>query len=86
MRVIEVTEKAEKELKEILGKKPEGVISIRRNEEGWNVQVEILEKERIPDTESLIGIYELEMNQEGEIEEYKRISKKKKGETTREQT
>ena len=82
MKVKEVSEKAKKELKEIIGKKTEGVPTIRKNEEGWNVQVEILEKEKIPDTESLIGIYELEMNQEGEIEEYKRISVKKKGETT----
>jgi hypothetical protein len=50
----------------------EGVLGVRRNDDGWVVTVEVVEMRRIPDSTDVLGSYEVHVDQKGELQEYRR--------------
>jgi hypothetical protein len=64
---------------ELTGKEPEGVIGLERGEEGWKVQVEVLELRRIPNTTDVLAVYEVSVDQDGELEGYTRLRRYVRG-------
>ena len=65
---------ARKQIAEITGMDAESVSSLQRDEEGgWTVTVEVLELSRVPSTDDVIGSYEVELDEDGEMLGYKRI-------------
>ncbi len=56
----------------LVGRPIEGVSGFERTEDGWRVDVDVLELARIPDTTSVLGTYELELDEDGEILSYRR--------------
>jgi hypothetical protein len=75
----EVGDKIFLQIEGLLKKKAEGIVSISRVGENWNIQIEVLERKAIPDTQNILGIYELKLNSDLEIIEYKRIGMRHKG-------
>jgi hypothetical protein len=70
----EIAARARDELSEITGLEAEGVTSLERGEDGtWTVTVELLELSRVPETDDVIGSYELELDEDGEILGYRRV-------------
>jgi ADP-ribose pyrophosphatase YjhB (NUDIX family) len=70
----ELAQLARRELAEITGLKPEGVTSLEQQEDGtWIVTVELLELSRIPETDDVIGSYETELDETGELLGYRRV-------------
>ncbi|WP_055548409.1 gas vesicle protein [Streptomyces sp. NBRC 110028] len=57
----------------------EGVSAVRRTEDGWRVSVDVLEVARIPDTTSLLATYEVDLDQRGELREYRRVRRYRRG-------
>ena len=51
----------------------EGITGIRRNDDGWLVEVEVLEVERVPETSDVLASYEVEIDNDGEIVEFRRV-------------
>jgi hypothetical protein len=65
-----------------MGNKPdEGVTSLSRSENGWTVCVEELERKGIPDTMDILGLYEINMNDAGDLVSVERKSLRKRGDT-----
>lgn len=65
---------ARKQLSEITGMEAESVSSLQRGDDGtWKVVVEVLELSRVPSTDDVIGSYEVEMDEDGELLGYQRI-------------
>ncbi|HZB97739.1 MAG TPA: gas vesicle protein [Candidatus Sulfotelmatobacter sp.] len=66
---------ARDELADITGLKPEAVTSLERSEDGgtWWVTVELLELSRVPETDDLLGSYEAELDESGELVSYRRV-------------
>jgi Gas vesicle synthesis protein GvpO len=60
-------------LGELVGCPAEGITGIRRNEDGWIVEVEVLEVERVPETSDVLASYEVEIDNDGEIVEFRRL-------------
>jgi len=60
-------------LAELVGCPAEGITGIRRNEDGWIVEVEVLEVERVPETTDVLASYEVELDNDGEIVEFHRL-------------
>lgn len=52
--------------------KVSGVSAVAKTEEGWRVVVELVERAAVPDTMDLLGVYELRLDQEGELVGYER--------------
>ena len=66
--------RAKEELAEITGLEAESVTSLERSEDGaWIVTVELLELSRIPNTDDMLGSYEAELDEEGELLGYRRL-------------
>ncbi|MET9256368.1 gas vesicle protein GvpO [Streptomyces sp. NPDC048182] len=58
----------------------EGVSAVCRSEDdGWIVNVDLLEVARIPDTTSLLATYEVELDASGDLLRYRRISRYRRG-------
>jgi len=81
MRMNEVIEKAKKGIAELTTLKLNTVIGASKDEEsgGWRVMVELLEKASIPDAMDLLGIYEVLLDEEGEIVQFERKGMRKRG-------
>lgn len=50
-----------------------------RADEGWRVHVDVMEVPRIPDTTSLLATYEVEIGKDGELLQYRRIRRYRRG-------
>jgi hypothetical protein len=68
-----VARRATEQLGELTGKKAEFVSRAERNDDGWRLTVEVLEVERIPDSTSVLGSYEVRTDGGGELLEYARV-------------
>jgi len=57
----------------LLDKKAESVISVKKEENEWKVLVEVLERRAVPDSQDLLGRYELRLDENKELLGYERI-------------
>ncbi|MEU6125514.1 gas vesicle protein [Streptomyces sp. NPDC047123] len=67
------------QLAELTGMTPESVSSFERTEDGWLLQIEVLELARVPDTMSLIASYEVQLDPQGELTGYRRTRRYERG-------
>ncbi|MFF2200266.1 gas vesicle protein [Streptomyces sp. NPDC058145] len=68
------------ELTELISHRLEGVSAVSRSEDGgWIVNVDVLELARIPDTTSLLATYEVELDSAGELLQYRRVARYRRG-------
>jgi hypothetical protein len=59
-------------LQELTGRSPESVSGLDRHGDGWRLIVEVLELERIPNSTDVLGTYELDLTEDGELTGYRR--------------
>ncbi|MFH9859462.1 gas vesicle protein [Streptomyces sp. NPDC017202] len=76
---MEVLRQARAQLAELTGMTAESVSSFSQTEDGWSLEVEVLELERVPDTMSLMASYEVELDPEGQLTGYRRIRRYERG-------
>jgi hypothetical protein len=75
----QLTQRACAELGELLGREPEGVVSLERTDEGWRLGVEVVETRRIPDTADVLAEYEVEVDKRGRLMGYRRARRYARG-------
>lgn len=63
----------------LTGREAEGVTGTKRLEDGWLVEVEVVETRRIPDTADLLAVYQVELDGEGELTGYRRARRYQRG-------
>ncbi len=69
-----LAQRAREELSEITGLEAESVTSLERVDDGtWKVTVELLELSRIPETDDVLGSYQAELDEDGELLGYRRL-------------
>lgn len=73
------------ELTELLGVTPYGVTGLERLGSTWQVQVEVIELERVPDTTNIIGEYTVDLDDDGELVGYRRVRRYVRGRAEEEQ-
>jgi hypothetical protein len=64
---------------ELTGKMPESVTGLERTDEGWQVDVEVLELERIPSTTDVLATYRVDLGDDGEVAGYRRVRRYLRG-------
>ena len=74
-----IAAEAAQQLVELTGRDVEGVTAMERTDDGWLVEVEVLEVRRIPDTTDVLGTYELTLDEDGEIDGYRRLRRYVRG-------
>jgi gas vesicle protein GvpO len=75
----QLTRRACAELGELLGREPEGVVSLERTDDGWRLGVEVVETRRIPDTADVLAEYEVDVNSRGRLMGYRRARRYARG-------
>ncbi|MEU0676551.1 gas vesicle protein [Streptomyces sp. NPDC006172] len=76
---MEVLRQARAQLAELTGMTAESVSSFTQTEDGWSLEVEVLELERVPDTMSLMASYEVELDPQGQLTGYRRVRRYERG-------
>ena len=79
-----IAAQAAHQLLELTGKAAEGVTGLERTDDGWKVEVEVVEVRRIPDTTDMLALYELTVDEDGELEGYRRLRRYSRGSTGQE--
>jgi hypothetical protein len=70
---------AARQLIELTGREVEGVTGLDRTDDGWTVQVEVVEVRRIPDTTDVLALYDVEVDRDGELVGYRRVRRYTRG-------
>ncbi|MFI9586693.1 gas vesicle protein [Streptomyces sp. NPDC052236] len=78
-RPMEVQRQARAQLAELTGVSPESVSLFEQTDDGWRLEIEVLELSRIPDTMSLLASYEVTLDSQGELTGYRRIRRYVRG-------
>ncbi|MER5599410.1 gas vesicle protein [Streptomyces sp. NPDC002265] len=71
------------QLAELLGRAPESVSAVKRTDDGWEADVEVLELERIPETTSVMGTYHVTLDEDGDLLAYERTRRYTRGQIDR---
>lgn len=66
-------------VRSLTGKSPESVTALERSDDGWRVSVDVLELERIPSTTDVLATYEVTLDDEGELQGYRRVHRYLRG-------
>ncbi|MEV7504022.1 gas vesicle protein [Streptomyces sp. NPDC093018] len=77
--LMEVLRQARGQLAELTGLDAESVSSFEQTEDGWSLEVEVLELARVPDTMSLMGSYQVELDRDGQLTGYRRVRRYERG-------
>jgi hypothetical protein len=76
---MEVLRQARAQLAELTGMAAETVSSFEQTEDGWSLEVEVLELARVPDTMSLMASYQVDLDPEGRLTGYRRVRRYERG-------
>lgn len=85
MELKQIAERAKEELSKLTGLKPSTIIEVSRKEEGgWRVSLEMIEREAIPEVMDILGIYESWLDEDGNLLGFERKKLRKRGDTEEE--
>ena len=68
----ELARQGARQLQQLTGNEVEGITGMRRTEEGWRVQVDVLELRRVPNTTDVLATYDVDLHSDGELIGYHR--------------
>jgi hypothetical protein len=66
---------------EIVGYPLSGITSIDRDDDGWTVAVEVVERSSVPDTQDILGRYELDLDDDRTVTGYRRTHRYRRDDT-----
>lgn len=76
---MEVLRQARAQFAELTGFAAESVSSFEQTEDGWSLEVEVLELPRVPDTMSLMASYQVDLDPRGQLAGYRRVHRYERG-------
>lgn len=71
----EVLRGARDQLAELVGLPVEGVSEFERRDDGWEVVLVVRELERVPTATDVLGLYEVRLDADGDLQSFARISR-----------
>jgi hypothetical protein len=76
---MKVARAAAAQLTELTGRRPEVVVGVERNDDGWQVELEVVESRRIPDSTDILATYRVQVDENGEMLGYYRAQRYVRG-------
>lgn len=74
-------EKARKELSKLTGLKASSTVGAAKDEKGWHITIEMIEKQSIPDQMDILALYEALLDEDGNLLSFERKAMRKRMET-----
>jgi len=71
----EIGDRALSEVSDLIGCPAEGVVGVSRDDGGWVVSIEVLEVGRVPETTDVLGRYDVQMDEDGNVMGYQRVGR-----------
>jgi Gas vesicle synthesis protein GvpO len=81
MQLMEITERAKSQLATATNLEPLIVSGADKETDGWRLTVEMLELDRIPASQGVVGSYDVRLNDHGDLVTWRRTSLRKRDET-----
>jgi hypothetical protein len=81
MQVMKVIEEAKAQLAAATNLEPLLVSEADPEDHGWRLTVEMVELQRIPEAQDVIGAYEVRVNADGELTEWRRTGLRRRDDT-----
>jgi hypothetical protein len=76
---VTLVRKTREQFQELTGHEPESVSGLSQVENGWRVDVEVVELRRIPDTASLLATYRVTTDDAGDVVGHERVRRYSRG-------
>ena len=73
--LVDVRNAAQATATELVGHDLDGVIQVTADEDGWLAVVEVVERHAVPDTQDILGRYELQFDEAGRVTGYRRVGR-----------
>ncbi|MEY7849828.1 gas vesicle protein GvpO, halophile-type [Natrarchaeobius sp. A-rgal3] len=67
---------------DLIGREFDAVSEIVPTDDGWLATVEVVERRSVPDTQDIIGRYEVELDDGATVHGYRRLDRYRRGDTT----
>lgn len=74
-RAGEIARLAARQLGELTRRQVEGISGLGRDENGWRVEVEVVEVDRVPSSTDVMGTYAVSVDAQGELLSYERVER-----------
>lgn len=79
--ILAVRETVQSTAGQLIGHEFDGVSEISPTDEGWRAVVEVVERRAVPDTQDIIGRYEIELDAGATVHGYRRVDRYRRGDT-----
>jgi Gas vesicle synthesis protein GvpO len=76
---VEASRRAVRRVEALTGIEPEGVVSLEPHDRGWRVGVEVVEMERIPNSTDVMAVYQVDLDEDGDLVGYQRAERHIRG-------
>lgn len=80
--VVEIQKHAREHVPELIDQPLDSIIEVDQDDNGWRVIVESIERRSVPDTQDILGRYEVVLNANGQIRSYRRLARYRRDDTT----
>ncbi len=85
MTVPKLVERAREQLAEVTGLELSSTLGASKDEDGWHILVEVIEKQSLPDGMDILATYETRLNDKGELLNFRRKKLRKRIDTPEEE-
>ncbi|WMT10212.1 gas vesicle protein [Natrinema thermotolerans] len=79
--ILAVRETVQSTAGQLIGHEFDGVSEISPTDDGWRAVVEVVERRAVPDTQDIIGRYEIELDPGATVHGYRRVDRYRRGDT-----
>lgn len=83
--LLEVRESVQAIGSDLIGRELTGIVGMSKADGGWSVTVEVVERSAVPDTQDILGQYEIDLDSDHAVSGYHRIDRYRRGDTHREE-
>lgn len=66
---------------DLIGRPLDGVVEVGKTEDGWRAVVEVIERRSVPDTQDILGRYELMLDDAETVTGYRRVGRSRRADT-----
>jgi len=82
MTLPDLVKKAREQLGELTGLAVGSTVSVKKGESGWCVQIEVIEKKSLPDSQDILATYEVMLDEAANLLDFARVGMRRRMDVT----
>ncbi|USZ77675.1 gas vesicle protein [Halorussus vallis] len=77
--ILSARETAEEVAQTLIDEPFDGIIEVEQGSDGWFAVVEVVERSAVPDTQDILGRYEIDLDESGSVTAYRLVDRYRRG-------